>query len=97
MYTYQEFYIGENRVLKISVLDRMGQPFLADSASISVLDSSGTSTMSSSASVLTNNVYASIGNSVTSAADTYTAIWTLNKGTSIYKHVTKLRVSKTNA
>lgn len=96
MDTYQEFYEGEIRTLKLSIRDKNGQKFLPTAASASVMTYSNipVSSTNSSASIVNNEIYKLIDKNTTDNPGTYKVAWTIKKDQNIYKHITELRVSK---
>ena len=96
MNTYQEFYEGEIRTLKLSVRDKDGQKFYPTAASASVLTDNNipVSSASSSASIIGNEVFKLIDKNTTDTPGQYKIAWSIKKDSSLYKHVTELRVSK---
>lgn len=96
MNTYQEFYEGEVRTLKLSIRDRDGQKFYPVSASASVMDSNSitVSSAGTSASVVNNEVFKLIDGNTTNTPGQYKIVWELSKDQHTYKHITELRVSK---
>ena len=96
MNTYQEFYEGEVRTLKLSIRDKDGQKFYPTAASASILtyDSIPVSSTNVSASIVDNEVYKLVDKNTTNTPGQYKIVWSIKKNENIYKHVTELRVSK---
>ncbi len=96
MNTYQEFYVGEVRTLKLSIRDKNGQKFFPTAASAHILNSESIQVSSTnvSASIVENEVYKLIDKNTTNNPGQYKIEWVIKKDDSIYKHVTELRVSK---
>jgi len=96
MNTYQEFYEGEIRTLKLSIRDKNGQKFYPTAASASILtsDSISVSSTNVSASIVDNEVFKLVDKNTTNTPGQYKIVWSVKKDQNIYKHVTELRVSK---
>lgn len=93
METNRTFYQNEIRNLKITIYDQDHTAFEPDTAYASVEEEDETEIVAEQAATINgNDVYITIGTSVTENTGTYYVIWKIVKDGSTYYHKTRLMV-----
>lgn len=95
METYQSFYKGEIRALRVTIDDQDGADFAPSAAYVQIKDKNGETVVAEQAALVSSNTVSTlIGTTVTDSVGTYKVIWRILHSVHTYYHITELEIQE---